>query len=302
MLSRSWIRNRVRSRQASDAEVAGLLGDPGAGRAGGAAGELDAAASELDEEEHVVAAKADRLDGEEIARQHGRRLLAEKLAPAWPPASRRGRQSRREQEPADGTGRDADAQPEQFASDARVTPARVLVRKAPDRACSRSASRDFAPSIGSSRTPVREGKEQPMATRATKAKATPAADALTCPECGKTFTRAASLGAHRKMTHGVAGTSKNATGNRTNATASSKRRTTTAAAAAAPRPPRPTAARSRSTVTRSSVLSSRPGSRRAKTSSKRSTTGSTKRNASRAVVSMAAQRWSVDGLRRELAR
>jgi hypothetical protein len=64
-----------------------------------------------------------------------------------------------------------------------------------------------------------------MATRATKAKATPAADALTCPECGKTFTRAASLGAHRKMTHGVAGTSKNATSNRTNASASSKRRT-----------------------------------------------------------------------------
>ena len=54
-----------------------------------------------------------------------------------------------------------------------------------------------------------------MATRATKAKATPAVDALTCPECGKTFTRAAAFGAHRKMTHGVAGTSKNATGKRT---------------------------------------------------------------------------------------
>ena len=83
-----------------------------------------------------------------------------------------------------------------------------------------------------------------MATRASKAKATPAADALTCPECGKTFTRAASLGAHRKMTHGVAGSSKNATSNRTNASASSKRRTTsssrgrsTAAAANGGAPP-----------------------------------------------------------------
>jgi Zinc finger, C2H2 type len=67
-----------------------------------------------------------------------------------------------------------------------------------------------------------------MATRATKAKATtPATDGLTCPECGKTFTRAAALGAHRKMTHGVAGTSKNATGKRTNAAVSRKRRTTT---------------------------------------------------------------------------
>jgi hypothetical protein len=66
-----------------------------------------------------------------------------------------------------------------------------------------------------------------MATRATKAKATPVVAALTCPECGKTFTRAAALGAHSKMTHGVAGTSKNATAKRTNATASRKRAATT---------------------------------------------------------------------------
>lgn len=31
---------------------------------------------------------------------------------------------------------------------------------------------------------------------------------FTCPECGKTFTRAASLGAHRSRAHGVAGASK----------------------------------------------------------------------------------------------
>jgi uncharacterized C2H2 Zn-finger protein len=31
--------------------------------------------------------------------------------------------------------------------------------------------------------------------------------ALTCPECGKTFTRPASLGAHRNRAHGVAGAS-----------------------------------------------------------------------------------------------
>jgi uncharacterized C2H2 Zn-finger protein len=30
---------------------------------------------------------------------------------------------------------------------------------------------------------------------------------LTCPECGKTFTRAASLGAHRSRAHGVKGAS-----------------------------------------------------------------------------------------------
>jgi hypothetical protein len=41
---------------------------------------------------------------------------------------------------------------------------------------------------------------------------------LTCPECGKSFTRPAALGAHRKITHGVAGSSANATSNRRRAT------------------------------------------------------------------------------------
>lgn len=33
---------------------------------------------------------------------------------------------------------------------------------------------------------------------------------FTCPECGKVFSRAASLGAHRSRAHGVAGSSTNA--------------------------------------------------------------------------------------------
>jgi hypothetical protein len=64
-----------------------------------------------------------------------------------------------------------------------------------------------------------------------------ATDALTCPECGRTFTRPAGLGAHRKLKHGVAGTSANATGNRRSTTsrtrksaAPKRRRTTTPAA------------------------------------------------------------------------
>ena len=47
-----------------------------------------------------------------------------------------------------------------------------------------------------------------MAKAATKQAGTGADAALVCPECGKTFTRAAALGAHRKMTDGVAGSSK----------------------------------------------------------------------------------------------
>lgn len=35
---------------------------------------------------------------------------------------------------------------------------------------------------------------------------------LTCPECGRSFARAAALGAHRKQAHGVAGTSKTRAG------------------------------------------------------------------------------------------
>jgi uncharacterized C2H2 Zn-finger protein len=45
---------------------------------------------------------------------------------------------------------------------------------------------------------------------------------LTCPECGKTFTRAASLGAHRNRAHGVAGAT-------TRARATRRRRSTTVA-------------------------------------------------------------------------
>jgi predicted RNA-binding Zn-ribbon protein involved in translation (DUF1610 family) len=36
---------------------------------------------------------------------------------------------------------------------------------------------------------------------------TEAETSFTCPECGKTFTRAAALGAHRRRSHGVAGAS-----------------------------------------------------------------------------------------------
>jgi hypothetical protein len=53
----------------------------------------------------------------------------------------------------------------------------------------------------------------PTSDRAGKAKAAGAASPaspLVCPECGKDFSRAASLGAHRNRAHGVAGSSSNA--------------------------------------------------------------------------------------------
>jgi len=65
-----------------------------------------------------------------------------------------------------------------------------------------------------------------METRSPTRKQTakPTADALTCPECGRTFARAAALGAHRKLKHGVAGARANAKANR----ATSRRRSTAA--------------------------------------------------------------------------
>src|SRR5262249_26764271 len=65
-----------------ETEVACLLGYPGAGRVGRAAGEPDAPARMRDEEEHVVAAKHDAFDGEEIAGDDARRLRAQELTPA----------------------------------------------------------------------------------------------------------------------------------------------------------------------------------------------------------------------------
>jgi uncharacterized C2H2 Zn-finger protein len=63
----------------------------------------------------------------------------------------------------------------------------------------------------------------------------PTTGELTCPECGKTFHRAASLGAHRNRAHGVAGTSKpprKTSGRRRASTATTSRRTRTASASA----------------------------------------------------------------------
>ena len=71
-----------------------------------------------------------------------------------------------------------------------------------------------------------------MATMATRGdtKAKTASSEFTCPECGKTFSRAQALGAHRRQAHGVAGTSRKAPAKATRRT----RTATRAAAAAAP--------------------------------------------------------------------
>lgn len=53
-----------------------------------------------------------------------------------------------------------------------------------------------------------------------------------CPECGKTFSRAAALGSHRRRAHGIAGSSKSASTVR-RASRGGRRKTATAAASSA---------------------------------------------------------------------
>jgi uncharacterized C2H2 Zn-finger protein len=70
---------------------------------------------------------------------------------------------------------------------------------------------------------------------------------LTCPECGRTFTRAAALGAHRRAAHGVAGASRQALATRQRtrrATSTANAKEASAAAGRRSRSPRSTAASS----------------------------------------------------------
>jgi len=82
------------------------------------------------------------------------------------------------------------------------------------------------------RKPAPDTKSEPETQEQTSTEA----DAeFTCPECGRTFSRPAALGAHRRRAHGVAGTSANAkrATTRRERAASTGRRTTTRRRAAA---------------------------------------------------------------------
>src|SRR5207245_280334 len=72
-----------------EAEVARLLGDPGAGGIRRAAGQPDAPTAVGDEEQRVVAAQEHALDGKEIARDDARSLHSQELAPTRTGAPRR---------------------------------------------------------------------------------------------------------------------------------------------------------------------------------------------------------------------
>jgi len=62
-------------------QIAGLLGDPGAGWPDRATSKLHPARVELDEEQHIEAPRPDGLDGEEIGGEEPSGLGAQKLSP-----------------------------------------------------------------------------------------------------------------------------------------------------------------------------------------------------------------------------
>jgi predicted RNA-binding Zn-ribbon protein involved in translation (DUF1610 family) len=66
---------------------------------------------------------------------------------------------------------------------------------------------------------------RPRRTTSASSPAATSAGEFKCPECGKTFTRAASLGAHRNRAHGITGASKRRTQGAPSTPASSGTRT-----------------------------------------------------------------------------
>ena len=98
-----------------------------------------------------------------------------------------------------------------------------------------AASKKPAPAAATSKPAAGKTPESAAATPkpAGSNKPEPAASTqLTCPECGKAFTRPAALGAHRQRVHGIAGTSQNARSRRTTKRSATAQTTVRAATSA----------------------------------------------------------------------
>jgi hypothetical protein len=107
-------------------EVAGLLGDPGAGGMGGNPGEVHAATAVLDHHQDVDAAQEDGVDVGEVDGEDRVGLRGQELSPGRPGPLWGGVDARRLQDLSDGGGGDPLAESDQLALDTSVTPRRVL--------------------------------------------------------------------------------------------------------------------------------------------------------------------------------
>jgi hypothetical protein len=107
-------------------ELTGLLRHPGRRRRRRAASQMDSAAPQLNEEEHVQPLQPDRLHREEIDGEEALTMRADELTPCHP-VPRADRSNARVPQPrADSRGGDGNAKPFQLADDSLVTPSWVL--------------------------------------------------------------------------------------------------------------------------------------------------------------------------------
>ena len=80
----------ARSARKVETQIARLLDNPLPHWVGGDPAEIDPPGVDLDEEQHVQTAKQHRIDGEEVAGQHGMRLRSQELCPGWACSARSG--------------------------------------------------------------------------------------------------------------------------------------------------------------------------------------------------------------------
>ena len=122
-------------------ELARLLGDPCAARMAGAAHYVHPVAAELDEEEDVEPGGKDGVNGEEVAREHARRLAADELAPGDAGSPVRRSEPCLAKELANRRRRDAEPERGELARDPLIAPPGILAREAEDELTGLSADR-----------------------------------------------------------------------------------------------------------------------------------------------------------------
>src|SRR6266581_7039442 len=107
-------------------QVPGLLSDPGGVWMGGAVGVENAAAADVQEDEHVESPKQHRVNREEVAGKDRSGVSGEKLRPSRAIATRCRRNAMTTQDAPDGGRRDLVAELEELTLDAAIAPRWVL--------------------------------------------------------------------------------------------------------------------------------------------------------------------------------
>jgi hypothetical protein len=107
-------------------QVARLLCEPGSGRVGGDAEDVDSAGGVFDNEERVEPLQRDGVEVEQVAGQDRLGLCAEELRPGRSGPSRCGIEPGGAKDLPDGRGADPVAESGEFAVDAAIPPGRVL--------------------------------------------------------------------------------------------------------------------------------------------------------------------------------